>query len=109
MEDTYDCVILGTGLTECVLSGLLSVEGKKVLVLDRNDYQGEDCASLNIEALWKHMNEPGTPDKAKYGRSPDYNIDLIPKFLMARGKSSLSKSIFYIFTDIIEAIRYWSR
>jgi hypothetical protein len=28
-------IILGTGLTECVLSGLLSVEGKKVLHMDR--------------------------------------------------------------------------
>ncbi len=28
------------GLTECVLSGLLSVEGKKVLHIDRQDYYG---------------------------------------------------------------------
>lgn len=31
---------LGTGLTECLLSGLFSVEGKKVLHLDRNQYYG---------------------------------------------------------------------
>lgn len=28
-------IILGTGLTECVLSGLLSVDGAKVLHMDR--------------------------------------------------------------------------
>ena len=28
-EETYDVVVLGTGLTECILSGVLSVEGKK--------------------------------------------------------------------------------
>ena len=28
----YDVVVLGTGLTECVLSGVLSVKGKKVYV-----------------------------------------------------------------------------
>jgi choline dehydrogenase-like flavoprotein len=28
----YDIVVLGTGLTECVLSGVLSVKGKKVYV-----------------------------------------------------------------------------
>jgi Rab GDP dissociation inhibitor len=39
---------LGTGLTECILSGLLSVEGKKVLHMDRNDYYGGDGASLNL-------------------------------------------------------------
>ncbi len=30
------------------MSGLLSVEGKKVLHMDRNDYYGADCASLNL-------------------------------------------------------------
>ena len=40
--------MLGTGLTECILSGLLSVEGKKVLHMDRNDYYGGDSASLNL-------------------------------------------------------------
>ena len=40
--------MLGTGLTECILSGLLSVEGKKILHMDRNDYYGGDSASLNL-------------------------------------------------------------
>jgi Rab GDP dissociation inhibitor len=39
---------MGTGLTECILSGLLSIEGKKVLHMDRNDYYGGDSASLNL-------------------------------------------------------------
>jgi RAB protein geranylgeranyltransferase component A len=41
-------IVLGTGLAECILSGLLSVEGKKVLHMDRNDYYGGDSASLNL-------------------------------------------------------------
>ena len=41
-------IVLGTGLTECILSGLLSVEGKKVLHMDRNDYYGGGSASLNL-------------------------------------------------------------
>jgi RAB protein geranylgeranyltransferase component A len=44
----YQVVVLGTGLTECILSGLLSVEGKKVLHMDRNDYYGGDSASLTL-------------------------------------------------------------
>jgi Rab GDP dissociation inhibitor len=36
----YDVIVLGTGLTECVLSGVLSVKGKKVLHIDRNDHYG---------------------------------------------------------------------
>ena len=30
MDETYDVVVLGTGLKECILSGLLSVAGMKV-------------------------------------------------------------------------------
>lgn len=47
-NDKCQVVVLGTGLTECILSGLLSVEGKKVLHMDRNDYYGGDSASLNL-------------------------------------------------------------
>ena len=28
MDEEYDVIILGTGLTECILSGVLSVQGK---------------------------------------------------------------------------------
>ena len=37
---SYDVVVLGTGLTECILSGVLSVKGQKVLHMDRNDHYG---------------------------------------------------------------------
>ena len=36
-----------TDLQECILSGLLSVAGKKVLHMDRNKYYGGDSASLS--------------------------------------------------------------
>jgi hypothetical protein len=30
MDEEYDVIVLGTGLKECILSGLLSVDGLKV-------------------------------------------------------------------------------
>ncbi|KAF2763005.1 rab GTPase activator [Pseudovirgaria hyperparasitica] len=84
----YDVVVLGTGLTECVLSGVLSVKGKKVLHIDRNDHYGGEAASVNIEALYKkygNYNKGEEPWK-KYGRANDWNIDLVPKLLMANGE-----------------------
>ncbi len=30
MDEDYDAIVLGTGLKECILSGLLSVDGLKV-------------------------------------------------------------------------------
>jgi Rab GDP dissociation inhibitor len=78
-------VVLGTGLTECILSGLLSVDGKKVLHMDRNDYYGGECASLNLQQAWTHFQQQGNvPDNL--GKARNYNIDLVPKFLMANGK-----------------------
>jgi len=78
-------VVLGTGLTECIISGLLSVNGKKVLHMDRNEYYGGDCASLNLDQAWTFFKQPGKPDEKVLGPSRQYNIDLVPKFLMASG------------------------
>lgn len=34
-DGEYDAIVMGTGLKECVISGLLSTMGMKVLHLDR--------------------------------------------------------------------------
>ncbi|KAJ2907392.1 hypothetical protein MKZ38_003249 [Zalerion maritima] len=84
----YDVVVLGTGLTECILSGVFSVKGKKVLHIDRNNHYGGEAASLNIEALFKKYGNysPGEEPWKQYGRVNDWNIDLVPKFLMSSGE-----------------------
>lgn len=88
MDQEYDVVILGTGLTECILSGLLSVNGKKVLHMDRNDYYGGSCASLTLEQTWKRFKQEGAPPEKLGNKQAQrkYSIDLLPKFLMANGK-----------------------
>ncbi|EPT03895.1 hypothetical protein FOMPIDRAFT_1022074 [Fomitopsis schrenkii] len=85
MDEEYDVVVLGTGLTECILSGLLSVEGKKVLHMDRNDYYGGDSASLNLTQLYRKFRPDKTPP-TELGRDRDYAVDLIPKFIIASGE-----------------------
>ncbi|KAJ9162294.1 Rab GDP dissociation inhibitor [Coniochaeta hoffmannii] len=84
----YDVVVLGTGLTECILSGVLSVKGKKVLHIDRNDHYGAEAASVNLETLFKKYGNyaKGTEPWKQYGRLNDWNIDLVPKFLMSSGE-----------------------
>lgn len=81
----YDVVICGTGFTESILSGLLSLKGMKVLHIDRNGYYGDEAASLNITALWKKFRD-GTQHPEIFGQNRDWNVDLIPKFIMASGK-----------------------
>lgn len=85
MQETYDVIVCGTGLKECVLSGLLATKGKKVLHVDRNEYYGGETASLNLTNLWKKY-RPGVEADKQYGHNRDWNIDLIPKFIMANGK-----------------------
>jgi Rab GDP dissociation inhibitor len=86
MDEEYDVIILGTGLKECILSGMLSVSGKKVLHMDRNKYYGGESASLTpLEDLFTKFGAP-PPAPDSYGRSRDWNVDLIPKFLMANGQ-----------------------
>ena len=95
MNTEYDVIVLGTGLKECMLAGLLAKfpkktegetqkEGAKILQLDRNGYYGSDSASLNLTNLWKHF-RPGTDVPKQYGENRDWNVDLIPKYIMANG------------------------
>jgi Rab GDP dissociation inhibitor len=63
MNEAYDVIVCGTGLKECVLSGLLATKGKKVLHIDRNEYYGGETASLNLTNLWKKFKGGETPPK----------------------------------------------
>ncbi|XP_050261007.1 guanosine nucleotide diphosphate dissociation inhibitor At5g09550 [Quercus robur] len=85
MDEEYDVIVLGTGLKECILSGLLSVDGLKVLHMDRNDHYGGASSSLNLMQLWKRFKGNDQP-KEQLGSSREYNVDMIPKFMMANGK-----------------------
>ncbi|KAL8223873.1 hypothetical protein R6Q57_019348 [Mikania cordata] len=84
MDEEYDVIVLGTGLKECILSGLLSVDGLKVLHMDRNDYYGGESSSLMLNQLWKRFKGDENPPES-LGISKEYNVDMIPKFMMANG------------------------
>ncbi|KAK9287384.1 hypothetical protein L1049_015802 [Liquidambar formosana] len=68
MDEEYDVFVLGTGLKECILSGLLSVDGLEVLHMDRNDYYGGGSSSLNLTQ--------GFYETLKYGLEDD-TVDFI--------------------------------
>lgn len=85
MDEDYDIIALGTGLKECILSGLASSVGKqKVLHMDRNPYYGGESASLNLEQLYKRFRGDEAPPPT-LGRKNDYCVDLCPKLIMACG------------------------
>jgi Rab GDP dissociation inhibitor len=90
-DGEYDAIVMGTGLKECVISGLLSVKGKRVLQMDRNGYYGGDGASLNLTNLFEKFQAGEAP--SNLGANRDYNVDLIPKFIMACG--NLTKMLLH--------------
>ena len=75
-DGEYDVIVMGTGMKECILSGLLSTMGKKVLVVDRNNYYGGDSASLNLSNLYLKFNpsQKDAPESfyATLGHNRDY-------------------------------------
>ena len=57
--------------------------------MDRNQYYGADSASLNLSNLFAKFNGGKQPEDRFFeilGQNRDYNIDLIPKCIMACGK-----------------------
>jgi Rab GDP dissociation inhibitor len=101
MDEEYDVVVIGTGLTECILSGLLSIEKKKVLHMDRNNYYGGECASLNLSQLFQRFRKNQKAPES-LGRDRDYNVDLVPKFIMA--DSELVKILTH--TDVTRYLEF---
>jgi len=85
MDEEYDVVVLGTGLKECILSGLLSFDKHKVLHMDRNDYYGAESASLNLRQLYTKAGEDSKEIDEKLKSPNQYCIDMCPKFIMANG------------------------
>lgn len=83
MNDNYDVVILGTGLKECLLSGLLALNGKKILHLDRHEYYGGESASVSLAKLYERAGKVDSFEQI--GKAREWNIDLTPKFILANG------------------------
>merc|ERR1712093_227732 len=71
--------------------------------MDKNDYYGAECASLTLDQAWKHFGEPGELPK-ELGSARSYNIDVIPKALMANGK--LVKILLH--TDVTRYLEFKS-
>lgn len=55
MAGEYDCVIMGTGLKECILSGLLSTAGMKVRRASRLGCSAPELRSV----YWLQRAAPG--------------------------------------------------
>ncbi|KAG7665687.1 MRS6 [[Candida] subhashii] len=107
-----DVLILGTGLSESILSAALSWQGTQVLHIDNKNYYGDSTSTLTIDQLKKwcidvnHNKIPHFKDAQIYippGRfnSKDYGIDLTPRIMFCKSDllSLLVKSRVYRYLE----------
>lgn len=86
----YDCVILGSGIKESILAGLLSASGLKVLQMDSSASYGSSSRTLRYEEFLLEMQQKFPNSKQFHNRAglnaSEFYIDLTPKiFLAAEG------------------------
>lgn len=55
MENPSDYIILGTGLTQTILAGLLSEKGKLVSIFDSSNHYGEEMNCINIDTYFSNI------------------------------------------------------
>ncbi|KAL0230131.1 hypothetical protein PCE1_003693 [Barthelona sp. PCE] len=86
LEPSYNTLILGTGLKECIISGMFSVSRESVLQMEKNSYYGGSTASLNADQLYEHFEGQNEGRREELGHNRDYSVDLCPKLILSRGK-----------------------
>lgn len=79
----YDVVVVGSGISGLLSALALSKEGKKVLVLEKNDYIGGVCRSYNVDG---YQVDTGPHIITRTGSGPlkqlmDKYFDFIPNFV----------------------------
>lgn len=72
-----------------------------MLHIDRQDHYGGESASLNLTQLYKKF-RPNRPQPESLGRDRDWNVDLIPKFLMANGELTN----ILVHTDVVRYLEF---
>ncbi|KAG0695445.1 FAD/NAD-P-binding domain-containing protein [Suillus ampliporus] len=86
MDNHFDVIVLGTGLTESITAAALSKAGFKVAHIDPNPYYGADEASLSLDELtqWEENHSV-----THYGEVPpharQYSVSLAPSVIPSTG------------------------
>ncbi|KAI5181496.1 Rab GDP dissociation inhibitor [Nematocida sp. AWRm80] len=103
-EECYDTIILGTGIKESILAGLLATENLKVLQIDHSSNYGSASKTLKYNEFVSEM-QMKYPLDNQFVSSPELEnqkiyIDLTPKIFLADegvvtliGKHNLSHCI----------------
>lgn len=50
-NEKYDLIVIGTGISETIISSHLSKCGKKIIQFDLSKFYGADCKNFNLRDL----------------------------------------------------------
>ena len=80
-QKRYDAIILGTGLKESLLAGLLASQGRTVLQLEASSSLGGSSKSLNLKQLVEVIDGPDAklPSEQRIGKPSEYCVERAPK------------------------------
>lgn len=87
-ETYFDFVIIGSGLSESILSAILSQSKYKVLQIDAHDRYGSFLQTYNYTDFCNAHNKEPIEELKQFNR--DFNIDYTPKVLLAGGLTQKS-------------------
>jgi Rab GDP dissociation inhibitor len=86
LQPKYDVIIVGTGIKESLLAGLLSQHGKLVLQIEPSEALGGASRSIDLQKLANELDGPGAAlSEQKLGKPSEYLIEREPKMFMAAG------------------------
>ncbi|PON33032.1 Rab protein geranylgeranyltransferase component A [Parasponia andersonii] len=73
--NTFDLILVGTGLAESIIAAAASSAGKNVIHLDPNPYYGSHFTSLSISDLTSFLNSHSTPPKSQSSTTSSDGLD----------------------------------
>ncbi|XP_062097048.1 rab escort protein 1 [Humulus lupulus] len=73
--NTFDLILIGTGLPESIIAAAASSAGKNVIHLDPNPYYGSHFTSLSISDLTSFLNSHSTPPKHQLSTTTTDGLD----------------------------------
>ena len=80
LPEKFDCVLVGTGLTESLVAAAVARAGKSVLHLDRNPFYGSRNATLNLQDLIDFLHSGGAAaEEEQPGPAPTPNAVLVER------------------------------
>lgn len=125
-SDSYDVVVIGTGIAESIAAAALAKAGKTVLHLDPNEYYGGEQASLTLDELveWSTTRVESSSAAVSYTHASTsvvtptlqndrrrYALSLFPAILPSRGplidvliSSDVSK---YVSFKLLDSVNIW--